>query len=319
MKPESECGTCLMHWVYERVAPHADEGKAGRIWPTMLKTLLREINPGANVGALCNKAVAGVLPFSPRAALHYEELKRQSNENAMALLPEARNFVMSGQTRREALERSCLLAAASNVAPISSPSAAYTFHEIGSIIRGGSSSRFFIGDVYDIVRAARHVLYVADNAGEIGFDSLVIDVLKELGAKVTLVVKEKTFFEDATLDDARFFGIDAKVDQWVTAEGFFAPCEISPELREAFGRCDLVVGKGTGTYEALHGEMAGKPLVVMLKVKCRPIARQTGALEGEVVIGLDRPGALMSRAGKIWPWLATVAEGSHPKPDMTEQ
>jgi hypothetical protein len=79
------------------------------------------------------------------------------------------------------------------------------------------------------------------------------------------------------------------------------------------------VGKGTGTYEALHGEMAGKPLVVMLKVKCRPIARQTGALEGEVVIGLDRPGALMSRAGKIWPWLATVAEGSHPKPDMTEQ
>ncbi len=308
-----------MHWVYERVAPHADVGKAGRLWPTMLKTLLREINPSANVGALCNKAVFSVLPSSSRAAAHYEELKARTNENAMALLPEAGNFVMSGQTRKEAFERSCLLAATSNVAPLDSPSAAYTFQEIEKLIRGDSSSRFFMGDVYDIVRGARHVLYVADNAGEIGFDSLVIDVLKELGAKVTLVVKEKTFFEDATIDDARFFGIDGKVDQVVLAEGFFAPCEISSELREVFGKCDLVISKGTGSYEALHGEMGGKPLVVMLKVKCRPIARQTGALEGEVVIGLDGPGALMSRDGKIRPWPATVAEGIPSKPDMTKQ
>jgi len=281
-----------MHWVYERVAPHADEGKAGKVWPTMLRTVLKEIGPSANVGVVCNRAVFSVLPHAPQAAAYYEALKRRSNENAMALLAEARNFVSSGQTRKEVFERSSLLAAASNVAPLHAPTAPYTFEEIGEIIRGQSSSRFLVGDTYDVVRGARHVLYVTDNAGEIGFDSLVIDVLKELGAHVTLVVKESTFFEDATIDDARFFSIDGKVDQWIEAEGFFAPCEISPELREAFGRCDLVIGKGTGSYEALHGEMGGKPLVVMLKVKCRPIARQTGALEGEVVIGLDRPGGL---------------------------
>ena len=283
-----------MHWVYERVAPHVDEGKAGKVWPTMLRAVLKDMGPSANVGVLCNKAVFSVLPDACKAAAHYEGLKRQSNENAMALLPEARNFVSSGQTRKEAFERSCLLAAASNVAPLHAPTAPYTFQEIGELIRGHSSSRFLTSDTYDVVRESRHVLYVADNAGEIGFDSLVIDALIELGAHVTLVVKGSTFFEDATIDDARFFGIDGKVDQWVTAEGFFAPCEISPELREAFGRCDLVISKGTGSYEALHGEMGGKPLVVMLKVKCRPIARQTGALEGEVVIGLDRPGALPS-------------------------
>jgi len=291
MKPESECGTCLMHWVYERVAPHADVGKAGKVWPTMLRTVLKEISPSANVGALCNKAVFSVLPDSPRADAHFEGLKRQSNENAMALLLEARNFVMSGRTRKEAFERSCLLAAASNVAPLDSPTGAYTFQEIGKIVKGESTSRFFMGDIYDTVRTARRLLYVADNAGEIGFDSLVIDRLKEMGAHVTLAVKEKTFFEDATIEDARFFGLDGKVDEWVEAEGFFAPCGVSSELREVFEKCDLVISKGTGSFEALHGEMEGKPLVVMLKVKCRPIARLTGALEGEVVIGLDTAGS----------------------------
>jgi len=294
VKPESECGTCLMHWVYERVAPHADEGKAGKVWPTMLRTVLKEISPSANLGVVCNRAVFSVLPHAPQAVGHYESLKRQTNENAMALLPEARSFVSSGQTQQEVFERSCLLAAASNVAPLHAPTAPYTFEEAKSIIKGERSSRFFMGDTYDAVRGARHVLYVADNAGEIGFDSIVIDVLKELGAHVTLVVKESTFFEDATIDDARFFGIDGKVDRWIGAEGFFTPCETSPELREAFGRCDLVISKGTGSYEALHGELGGKPLVVMLKVKCEPIARQAGALEGEVVIGLDGPGALGS-------------------------
>jgi uncharacterized protein with ATP-grasp and redox domains len=40
---------------------------------------------------------------------------------------------------------------------------------------------------------------MADNAGEIGFDSLLIAKLKEMGPKVTLIVKEDPFFEDATM------------------------------------------------------------------------------------------------------------------------
>src|SRR5208283_2301436 len=125
-------------------------------------------------------------------------------------------------------------------------------------------------------RAGRRILYITDNAGEIGFDSLVIDLIGRMGSRVTLAVKEKTFFEDATLEDARFFGLDKGVDRIVTVDGFFAPRAVPGDLREIFTESDLIIGKGTGSYEALSGETCGKPSIFMLKVKCGPIARETG-------------------------------------------
>ena len=38
----------------------------------------------------------------------------------------------------------------------------------------------------------------------------------------------------------------------------------------------------------MSGETGGKPSVFMLKVKCGPIARETGISEGKVVVKLDR-------------------------------
>jgi damage-control phosphatase, subfamily I len=277
-----------MHWVYGRMSPHVDEREGTRIARTILATLMREVRPEANLGALCNDTVRDAFAFPSRATDHYEELKRQSNENAKALLPDAKGYVSaSGLSAKEGFERSCFLAAASNVSPLNSPSGAYTFDEIRSIIGSGGSRPEVVGDVYDTVRKARHVLYIVDNAGEIGFDSIAIDLIKRMGPKVTLVVKEKTFFEDATLEDARFFGLDGVVDDLVPVEGFFAPAQLPRGLRDILDRCDVVIGKGTGTFEALHGEIGDKPSIYMLKVKCGPIARRTGAREGEVVIGLD--------------------------------
>ena len=289
MTPEPECGICLMHWAYERLLPHADEREAAAIGTTMLRAIKGGISPQANLGGLCNAAVFSAIPYAARAMVHYEGLKRESNENARALIPQAKAFVLSGPTPKEAFGRACFLAAASNVAPLNSPSGAYTFHEIEAVIREGSPGSSVPDDVYEAVRGARRILYVADNAGEIGFDSLVIDLLKEMGPSITLAVKGQTFFEDATLDDARFFGLDRKVAKLVLVEGFLVPSQASGEVRDALAGCDLVISKGSGSYEALHNEMGEKPLVVMLKVKCGPIARHTGARAGEVIVGLDRP------------------------------
>ncbi len=277
-----------MHWVYDRVLPHADKKDAGGIARSLIGLLMREMTPDANLGDICNRTVFSAFHTPSRAARHYEQLKRASNENAQAMLPAAREYVAAGRTPRIRFERACFLAAASNVAPLNSPSGAYTFDEVGSIMDKGGSKPVFMGDVYSAASKAKHILYITDNAGEIGFDRLVVDAISQMGPKVTLVAKTKTFFEDATLDDARFFHFDDAVDGLVTADGFFAPSALPETLRDVLNGCDLVIGKGTGSYEALQGEESAKPVVFMLKVKCAPIARQTAARMGEVVIKLER-------------------------------
>ena len=279
---------CLMHWVYGRVASYSDKEELPGVARRLVDALLREVTPSANMGSVCNNAVGSVFASPSRTADCYEELKRQSNEYARALLPRATAYIDAGKTMRDKLERSCFLAAASNIAPLSSPSGAYTFQEITQIIDGDGFAPVVAGDVYQAVMASRRILYITDNAGEIGFDSLVIDLIGRMGPRVTLVVKERTFFEDATLEDARFFGLDKGVDRIVTADGFFAPRAVPGDLREVFAESDLIIGKGTGSYEALSGETGGKPSIFILKVKCGPIARRTGVDEGNVVIKLDQ-------------------------------
>lgn len=287
MKPDVECGICLMHWVHGRVEPHTEPGALPGMTKRLISTLLRDVVPDVNLGKLCNSAVWAVFDNPSPAATHYEELKEESNRNARSILPLARTYIDAGMTDREKLERACSLAAASNVAPLNSPTGAYTFQEIKDIIKGDDDKPVVIGDVYGAVRDAKKILYVTDNAGEIGFDSLVIDIIKGMGPKITLVVKKQTYFEDATPEDARFFGLDKSADRMITADGFFSPKDVSEDLYNIFAESDLLLVKGTGSYEAFSGETGGKPAVFMLKVKCDPIARQTGIARGKVVVKLD--------------------------------
>ena len=68
------------------------------------------------------------------------------------------------------------------------------------------------------------------------------------------MVKEEPFFEDATLKDASFFGLDKLVDHISIAKGFFVPDKSPTAHRDLFSRSDLLIVKGTGSYEALKNE-----------------------------------------------------------------
>ncbi|HAR94591.1 MAG TPA: hypothetical protein DCR97_01290, partial [Deltaproteobacteria bacterium] len=249
MRPDVECGICIMHWAYGRVASHTDAETLPDLTRRLLDALLRYISPDANLGGLNNVAVWSVFSVPSKAASYYEGLKQESNENARGILPLARQYIQAGKTDQEKLERACSLAAASNVAPINSPSGAYTFDEIKAIIHGSEETPAIMGDVYGAVKNAKQIFYVTDNAGEIGFDSLVIQLLKAMGPRVTLVAKKQTFFEDATPDDARFFGLDKIVDRMVTPEGFFVLHEVPEDLYRVYSESDLIMVKGMGSYE----------------------------------------------------------------------
>jgi uncharacterized protein with ATP-grasp and redox domains len=288
LKPKSECASCLLSWVCERSGVLTNEKGRLALTKTLLETLSREFNLEINVASLSNKLTDAIPNYLSQSSKYYQTLKRKNNQLAKKLLGPARNYIRKGRTQQQRFERACYLASASNVAPMSVPSEAFAFQEVKRILRRQKPFPKIMGPLFQEAQKASNVLYITDNAGEIGFDSLLMACLKEMGSKINLIVKEDPFFEDATMEDVLFFHVDQMVDHIFTLNGFFVPKEILPALTDLYEKSDLIISKGTGNYEALKGEVGGKTTVYMLKIKCRPIATETGTGIGSFVVKLEK-------------------------------
>jgi hypothetical protein len=232
--------------------------------------------------------VEAVHDFLLASSGSYEPLKRKSNDAAAKLIEKAKKFIGNSATPGEAFVKACGLAAVSNVAPIGVPSAPFEFSMVEDIIDGRTPVPVPAGDIYGAASRARNVFYVADNAGEIGFDSLVISLLKKMGAKVTLAVKEGPFFDDATLEDARYFGLEHIADAVRCVKGgIFVPEAADAELSHLFEKSDLVISKGTGNFEVFKGYGKGRHILFLLKAKCGPVSKEAETPEGEFIVRLE--------------------------------
>ena len=288
MRPHPECGLCMMKWVYERVGNSLTEDQRFSILKKLTAVFAAEAQPSMNMGILCNKSVEAVHDFLLASSGSYEPLKRKSNEAAAKLIEKAKKFIENSATPGEGFVKACGLAAVSNVAPIGVPSAPFEFSMVEDIIDGKAPLPVPAGDIYSAASRARNVFYVADNAGEIGFDSLVISLLKKMGAKVTLAVKEGPFFDDATLEDARYFGLEQIADAVRCVKGgIFVPEATDAELSQLFENSDFVISKGTGNFEVFKGYGKGRRVLFLLKAKCGPVSKEAETPEGKFVVRLE--------------------------------
>ena len=292
MKPYTDCGSCILKWIYERLANPLSERERFTVLRRVMSILSSDLEPSANLGALCNRCLEAVEEFFPASGAGYQAFKVKCNQAARELLDQARDFIEMGKTPRARFVRACGIASVGNVAPIGAPSAPFEFSHVEEIIKGKAPLPSPVGDVYQAISQAHHVFYAADNAGEIGFDSLLISLLKELGLRVTLIVKEEPFFDDATIKDASFFGLDRVADAVLSVKGIFVPEHVPPELAVAFAKSDLVISKGTGNCEALWGLPTNQKKIFMLKVKCSPMAKEMGAPIGTFMVRMENsPGS----------------------------
>jgi len=130
--------------------------------------------------------------------------------------------------------------------------------------------------------SAKDILYLADNAGEIVFDKLLIEQLPL--EKVTVAVKGSPIINDATMADAEAVGLAELVD--VIDNGSDAPGTILDDCSEAFRQhfyeADLVIAKGQGNYETLSN--VEKDIFFILKAKCPVIARDLDCEVGSLIL-----------------------------------
>ncbi len=138
------------------------------------------------------------------------------------------------------------------------------------------------------LQKAENVLYLVDNIGEIVFDKLLIEKLREdYQVEVTVAVKEKPILNDACIPDALEIGLDKVAELTTIGTDSIGVIyeDFSPEFVERFHEADLVIAKGLGNYEGLDEIVpSDKPIFCLLNAKCRPIALNIGVKVGDNVV-----------------------------------
>jgi len=137
------------------------------------------------------------------------------------------------------------------------------------------------------LKLSKNVLFLADNIGEIVFDKILIEKIKEYDVDVTVALKEKPILNDACIEDALKIGLDkvAKLTSTGTDSIGIIEDDLSAEFMKIFHKSDMVIAKGLGNYEGL-GEMdlKDKPVFCLLNAKCRPVSRDIGVELGDNIV-----------------------------------
>ena len=112
------------------------------------------------------------------------------------------------------------------------------------------------------------LLYITDNAGEIVFDRVLAELLKEKypHLQITFCVRGEPVSNDATRFDAEEVGIPFPVIDNGSAIGGTVMRFIGPELQEAIDRADVILAKGMGNTESMFG--CGYNVYYAFLVKC---------------------------------------------------
>jgi len=136
------------------------------------------------------------------------------------------------------------------------------------------------------VAKANNILYLADNAGEIVFDRLLVEQLST--ARVTLAVRGAPVINDATMVDV--LALELKEIVEVIDNGSDAPGTIlddcSQDFNRRFAEADLVLAKGQGNFETLSD--VNQNIYFLFKAKCPVIASHIGLPVGTHVLARSR-------------------------------
>jgi len=211
----------------------------------------------------------------------YRELKQRFNHLALRLCAELEERV---RTSEDPLETAVRLAIAGNIIDLGVKTSIKE-SDVARTIRDCLTADFDnqqIEKFRNAMSRAGKILYLADNAGEIVFDRLLIEQMPT--ERITLAVKGEPVINDATIEDAEFAGLTEMVE--VIDNGSDVPGTIletcSQTFRERFEDADLIIAKGQGNYETLSD--ADKDIFFILKAKCPVIAGDLGCEVGEMIL-----------------------------------
>lgn len=209
----------------------------------------------------------------------FKAQKDETNRIALTLLPAFRKLVANA---KDPLVSAIHAAVGGNIIDLGINQK----FSIGRDIRAAMRTKFAvnaIGQFRKELGPGRRLLYLGDNAGEIVFDTLLVEQILKTGTAVIFTVKSGPVINDATMHDAVVSGMTrlTRVIETGSDDIGINWKRTSRQFKAVYDAADVIIAKGHGNFETCDG-LPGN-IYSLLKAKCSVVAGALGVQVGDIV------------------------------------
>ena len=264
----SQCILCLLERNAQKVRSLGDETQATAFMRELLQLYL-DAPESASSPYLGPKITELYEKHYGLSGDRYAEEKRLSNAFVMERLPRLRRFV---QEAKDPLLAAVQLSILGNYLDFAALKGEVSFEKLDEYLLLAASMQLDM-DCYAALQndlsKAKTLLYLTDNAGEIGFDRVLAETIRQLypDIAITFCVRGKVTQNDATRTDAAAVGITFPVVDNGNAVAGTEISLLSKESKQALETADVVIAKGMGNTETMYG--CGYNVYYAFLVKCQ--------------------------------------------------
>ena len=269
---EPECIGCLVDQIYKGLnllSPSISKEKIIETQTKFMEYLIKIdlINkPGPLIGKKVYQLIAEVIGKDDP----YKDLKDKYNHIALEYYDKAKDIIEHAE---DPLFEALAISAIGNTIDFGAS------HDMDLIndLETFTPDKFKINNIPDFKKSlekSKNMIVLLDNAGEIVFDKLLVETLKNLYPDLEIIctVRSSPIINDATMEDAKFIGLTEIVK--VIEAGPTPGIELSvasEEFKKVFytNKGGIILSKGQGNFESLYKlKVPNKDVYYLLKAKC---------------------------------------------------
>jgi len=255
MRLQLNCLKCLFDRHFQRACAQPDREKAVEYMMEFCR-IVGDLEPDAPAPLIAPQ-MNDVYERLFGASDKYEKIKKRSNDYVEAKAENISNIIDQSQDPILAALKYARVGNYIDYAALGDDVSDETLDELLESALGDDIDtdeyRRMMGDL----ETAKSLVYITDNAGEIVLDRLLIERLLKRFPQldITVAVRGNPIANDATRKDAAYVGIDRLVrvvDNGSRIAGTYLP-DIGDELRGLLDSADVIIAKGQGNFETMHG------------------------------------------------------------------
>lgn len=198
----------------------------------------------------------------------YQEEKRLSNQFVLSRMDTIRQIV---QAQPDPVYAGLQFAILGNYLDFSALKGQVSFEKLEQMLAMGLEMALEQSSYHALCQDlanSRNLLYLTDNAGEIGFDRIFAEAIQEKypHLQITFCVRGGPALNDATREDAALVQIPFPVIDNGSCIPGTIPSLLGQEARQAMENAQVILAKGMANVETLYGH--GYPVYYAFLVKC---------------------------------------------------